>query len=135
MAHSSNRHGHDADSDLNGQVSSLWLCPAAIAAVGCSFVTEGDVRVFRLVALFWKVVSAAKYLYLPRPGCSNASVAVSLFAPPGAAVGVIMGGCFSAAYGTSPASTVSLVLSAWVVKLSSMLLRLLSINLLLVLDA
>ena len=66
-----------------------------IAAVGCTSVTVvGDQGAFRLIVPFWKIESAADSLYPQRPGCSNVSVAVSLFAPPGAAVGVAMGGCF-----------------------------------------
>ena len=92
---------------------------------------------FRLIVLFWKIESTADSFYPRRRGCSNVGVAVSLFAPPGAAVGVAMGGCFVvlAPHGTSPASTVSLVLSAWVILLSFTLLRLLFIILLLLLDA
>ena len=55
---------------------------------------EGGVGASRLVILFWKIESSADFLYPRRPGCSNVSVAVSLFALPGSAVGVAMGGCF-----------------------------------------
>ena len=76
---------------------------------------EGNSGVFRLVVFFWKiVVGAADSLYARRSGSSNMSVAVSPFAPSGAAVGVAMGGCFMvcASQEASPASTVSLVLFA-----------------------
>ena len=55
---------------------------------------EGDVGAFRLVVLFRKIVGAADSFYARRPGGSNVSVTVTPFTPPGAAVGVAVGGCF-----------------------------------------
>ena len=55
---------------------------------------EGDVGAFRLVVIFQKIVGAADSIYAPRPTGSNVSVALSLFAPPRAAVGVATGGSF-----------------------------------------
>ena len=54
---------------------------------------EGDVGAFRLVVIFRKIVGAADSIYARRRSGSNVSVALSLFAPPGAAVGVAMVGC------------------------------------------
>ena len=52
---------------------------------------EGDVGEFRLVVPFRKIVGAADSLYARRPGGCNVIVAISPFAPPGAAVGVLTG--------------------------------------------
>ena len=54
---------------------------------------EGDDGAFGLVVLLWKFESAAGFLPPRRPGYSNVIVAVSLFAPPDAAVGVVRRGC------------------------------------------
>ena len=50
-----------------------------------------DLGAFRLIFFFWEIEIAADSLYPRRVGCSNVSVAVSLFAPPRATVGVAMG--------------------------------------------
>ena len=55
--------------------------------------SEGDAGVPRLVPLLRKVVDAADSLDARRPGGSNVTVAVSSFAPPGAAIGVAVGAC------------------------------------------
>ena len=55
---------------------------------------EGDIGAFRLVIRCRKIIGASDALYERRPGGSYVSVTVSPFAPPGAAVGVAMGGWF-----------------------------------------
>ena len=55
---------------------------------------EGDVGAFRPVVLLWMIVGAANFPYARTRCGSNVSIAVSLFAPPDAAVGVALGGCF-----------------------------------------
>ena len=54
---------------------------------------EGGVGVFLLVVRFWKIVSAVDSLFPRRSGGRNLSVAISPFAPPGAAVVLDIGGC------------------------------------------
>lgn len=72
----SNVQRRDADSGPNGHVSLLWLCRKCRCGIYLCH-CEGYVRMFRLVDLFMKVVSAADSLQPRRHGCSRVGMVVS----------------------------------------------------------